>query len=66
MKKAFESLKRVLATPLILTRPLPEENLYLYLAFLDVVSVVYVRGSNSNQSLVYFISKTLLAPETRY
>lgn len=59
-EKAFESLKRFLATPTVLTRSLLGEFLYRYLVIVEeAVNFVLIRHSNVNQSLVYFISKAL-------
>lgn len=59
-KKAFEFVKRFLATPTILTRSLLREFFYRYLVIIEeAVIFVLIRYSNVNQSLVYFISKAL-------
>lgn len=43
------------------------ETLYLYLAILaEAVSVVLVREIRTNQNPVYFFSKAVAGPETRY
>lgn len=64
---AFEFLKKTLASPLVLTTPLPGETLYMYISITkEVVSAILVRESNFIQSLVYLISKPIAESETRY
>lgn len=56
-----------LATPKNLTRPLPEETLYLYMVVSKrEVSVVLIREQYANQSLVYPTIKALARPKTHY
>jgi hypothetical protein len=66
-QNAFEELKGVLATPPILTRPLPNEPLYLYLSINnEAVASALVREDEEGQKPVYFVSKVLHGAEQRY
>lgn len=66
-KRALKSLKKVLVTSLVPTRPLPEKILYLYLViFEEAVSSVLIRELGSIRNMVYFILKALVRPETNY
>lgn len=63
----FRDLKCYLASPPILSRLEPDEDLYMYLAVSDhVVSVVLLRHRDGMQRLVYYLNKTLVDTETRY
>lgn len=65
--KAFNDLKCYLSSPPSLSKPDPQETLYVYLAVSGLaVSAVLVREKDSVQSPVYYVSKTLLDAETRY
>jgi len=64
---ALKHLKETLSTPPVLSRPDQGEALYLYLSVSsDAVSVVLVRETTEGQKPIYFTSKALLGPETRY
>ncbi|XP_019432725.1 PREDICTED: uncharacterized protein LOC109339689 [Lupinus angustifolius] len=64
---AFDTFKQYLATPPILSKPLLEEILYVYLAVYDgAVAAVLIRETAEGQSPVYFTSKALQGPELRY
>ncbi|GMH25257.1 hypothetical protein Nepgr_027100 [Nepenthes gracilis] len=64
---AFDELKQYLASPPLLTSPKDEEELYLYLAVSEAsLSSVLVRQESDIQQPVYYVSKTLTGPETRY
>ncbi|XP_019455179.1 PREDICTED: uncharacterized protein LOC109356308 [Lupinus angustifolius] len=64
---AFDTFKQYLAAPPILSKPLPEEILYVYLAVSDgAVAAVLIRETAEGQSPVYFTSKALQGPELRY
>ncbi|GAB2268980.1 hypothetical protein Dimus_038750 [Dionaea muscipula] len=66
-QRAFEELKTHLASPPLLTKPVPEETLFLYLAIFDLaVSSVLVREDNKVQRPVYYTSKMLHNAEERY
>jgi hypothetical protein len=64
---AFENLKKYLMNPPLLSRPVEEEILYLYLAVsTSAVSSALVREKAGVQRPVYFISKALHGAEERY
>ena len=64
---ALKHLKETLPAPPVLSRLDQGEVLYLYLYVLsDAVSAVLVRETPEGQKPVYFTSKALLGPETRY
>jgi ribonuclease HI len=64
---ALKHLKETLSTPPVLSRPDLGETLYLYLSVSsDAVSAVLIRETAEGQKPVYFTSKALLGPETRY
>ena len=66
-EKAFMKLKQYLSSPPILSSPLPEEDLFMYLAVSEVaVSVVLFREENKKQRPVFYVSKILLNVETHY
>ncbi|KAL0399752.1 UNVERIFIED_CONTAM: hypothetical protein Sradi_2318500 [Sesamum radiatum] len=63
---AFEDLKKYLASPPLLTKPKPDETLFLYLAVSKgAVSAVLVREGCKHQS-IYYVSKTLQVPKEIY
>jgi len=64
---ALKHLKETLSAPPVLSRPDQGEVLYLYLfVSSDAVNAVIVRETPEGQKPVYFTSKALLGPETRY
>lgn len=64
---AFKDLKSYLASPLVLSRPELEEDLYLYLVVFDhAVSSVLIRQYEGIQRPICYLSKTLMDLETRY
>ncbi|KAL0430566.1 UNVERIFIED_CONTAM: hypothetical protein Sradi_0682600 [Sesamum radiatum] len=64
---AFEDLKKYLASSPLLTKPKPDETLFLYLAILEkAVSAVLVREEGREHQPIYYISKTLQGPEEKY
>lgn len=64
---AFKYLKKVLATPPILTQPSLGEILPLYLAvFEKALSTFLMREINVGKSQIYFVSNTLARAETQY
>jgi len=66
-EETFYKLNTILSRPLVLSRPMAGETLYLYLVILaEAVSVVLVGEVGTNQSLVYFCSKALARPKRRY
>ncbi|KAK3002070.1 hypothetical protein RJ639_021413 [Escallonia herrerae] len=65
--KSFEELKGYLSSPHLLSKPLPGEDLFLYLSVTEVVvSDVLVREEDRVQKLIYYVSKVLQDVETRY
>jgi hypothetical protein len=66
-ENALRHLKDTLAAPPVLSRPDQGETLYLYLSVSsDAVSAMLIRETTEGQKPVYFTSKALLGPETRY
>ncbi|XP_031099667.1 uncharacterized protein LOC116003866 [Ipomoea triloba] len=67
-RAAFEGLKAYLASPIVLSKPEPGEDLELYLAVSDqAVSAVLCRVDNEGvQRPVYYVSHALQGPEFRY
>ncbi|XP_013658791.1 uncharacterized protein LOC106363622 [Brassica napus] len=66
-EKAFQQLKRYLATPPVLANPVEGEPLFLYIAVsTTAVSGVLIREECGGQNSIFYISKTLLDAETRY
>ena len=64
---AFQSLKAYLASLPLLSKPLPDETLFLYLAISDTaVSSTLVREDGDIQKPVYYVSKALIDTQTRY
>lgn len=64
---AFESMKKTLATPQVLTKQLLGETLHLYLVVVvEDVSGALSKELDSGQSPVYFVSNALAEAETRY
>jgi len=64
-KAALKHLKETLYAPSVLSRP--GEVLYLYLfVSSNTVSAVLVRETPEGKKPIYFTSKALLGPETRY
>ena len=64
---AFGDLKSYLASLPILSRPKPEEDLYMYLVVFDhAVSSILLRHQKGIQRPVYYLNKTLVDVETRY
>ncbi|XP_028054329.1 uncharacterized protein LOC114258558 [Camellia sinensis] len=65
--KALEDLKKYLSSPPLLSTPVTNEELFLYLVVSDhAVSAVLVREDGKEQKPVYYVSKTRLDAETRY
>ncbi|KAK3002009.1 hypothetical protein RJ639_022183 [Escallonia herrerae] len=64
---SFEALKEYLTAPPLLSKPLAEEELFLYLAIAEsAVSAMLVRNQNSKQLPIYYVSKVLQGAELRY
>ncbi|KAK3036131.1 hypothetical protein RJ639_031712 [Escallonia herrerae] len=66
-QKSFEELKTYLSSPPLLSKPLPGEDLFLYLSITEVaVSTVLVREEDGVQKPIYYVSKFLQDVETKY
>ena len=66
-EKAFQELKTYLSTPPLLVKPVDAEPLILYLAVSPhTVSAVLLKDLEGDHHPVYYVSKSLLDPETRY
>ena len=66
-QQAFDELKLYLSRAPILSRLVPEEMLYIYLAVTDhVVSTVLLRLDQGFQKPIFYVSKALVEEETRY
>ncbi|KAG7556987.1 Integrase catalytic core [Arabidopsis suecica] len=64
---AFDQLKTYLTTPPVLSKPESDEKLYLYISVSNhFVSGVLVREDRGDQKPIFYISKSLTSPETRY
>ena len=60
-------LKRYLSSPPILSSPLSEEDLFMYLAVSEVaVSAVLFREENKKQRPVFYVSRMLLDAKSQY
>ncbi|XP_010663849.1 uncharacterized protein LOC104882394 [Vitis vinifera] len=67
-QSAFEKIKHCLMQPPILSSPLSEEKLYMYLTISEwAISVVLFRcPSPKEQKPIYYVSRALADVETRY
>ncbi|XP_074359559.1 uncharacterized protein LOC141698683 [Apium graveolens] len=66
-KALLRDLKTYLTTPPLLSKPLQNEDLDVYLSVTNhAVSGVLVKENGSTQSPVYYVSKILVEAETRY
>nr|XP_017250771.1 PREDICTED: uncharacterized protein LOC108221400 [Daucus carota subsp. sativus] len=66
-EEALRALKKYLTTPPLLAKPIPGEELYLYLSVTEhAVSSVLVKQVDNTQFPVYYVSKSLIDTETRY
>jgi RNase H-like domain found in reverse transcriptase len=65
--KAFAKLKDYLSNPPMLSRPRPDEILFLYLAATrGTVSAALVREDEEGQRPVYYVFRILRDADTRY
>jgi len=65
-EEAFQAVKRILAQPPILSKPVQGTPLLVYLVVsLEVVSVAIVQGKTEHKP-IYFVSRVLQDVETRY
>lgn len=66
-KEAFIQLKKYLSQSSLLSKPQPEEDLFLYLVVLDVtISVVLFREEKGVQLLIYYVSYSMISTKTKY
>jgi len=66
-EQIFQKLKTILTSPLILHKLDTHQPLLVYITATDhTVSAVLVQDVGGNQHLVYFVSRTMQDPETRY
>ncbi|KAG7583597.1 Ribonuclease H domain [Arabidopsis suecica] len=66
-EEAFGQLKAYLTTPPVLSKSEVDEKLYLYVSVSNhAVSGVLVRVDCGEQKPIYYISKSMTDPETRY
>jgi len=66
-EEAFVKLKKYLASPPVLCKPLVGTPLRLYFAVTErAVSAVLAQDQDQAQKPIYFVSKVLQGPETRY
>ncbi|XP_058180125.1 uncharacterized protein LOC131298668 [Rhododendron vialii] len=66
-EQALQSLKQYLSHAPLLVKPLPDEDLYLYLAVSDhATSAVLVRREGMEHQPIFFLSKTMTDSQTRY
>lgn len=66
-EQAFKELKQYLSSPPLLSRTIPGEELYIYLAVsTTAVSSALIREEEGVQRPVYFVSKALRGAEERY
>ncbi|XP_057808573.1 uncharacterized protein LOC131023048 [Salvia miltiorrhiza] len=66
-RAAFEDLKVYLAKLPTLTKPVPGETLYLYIAVgEESVSSVLIREEGTHQRPIYFVSRIIQGPELNY
>uniref|UniRef100_A0A2N9EA67 Integrase catalytic domain-containing protein n=1 Tax=Fagus sylvatica TaxID=28930 RepID=A0A2N9EA67_FAGSY len=65
--QAFEQLKKYLSAPSLLSTPKEREPFYIYLEATDkAVSTAIIRDDAGVQRPIYYTSKTMNEPETRY
>ena len=67
-QSAFEKIKHCLMQPPILSSPIPEEKLYIYLAVSEwaIGAVLFRCPSPKEQKPIYYVSRALADVETRY
>ncbi|XP_017237355.1 uncharacterized protein LOC108210538 [Daucus carota subsp. sativus] len=66
-QKAFDDLKKFLASPPLLTTASPSEDLSVYLSASDnAVGAVLVKETDNGQQPIYYVSQILKEAETRY
>ena len=66
-QSAFEEIQKFLISPPLLSRPIPDEPLYLYLSIgYESIASVLVWEEGSHQYLVYYVSKILRGAKIQY
>ncbi|KAG7578907.1 Reverse transcriptase domain [Arabidopsis thaliana x Arabidopsis arenosa] len=66
-EEAFQELKKYVANPPVLAKPIPGEPLFLYIAVSDTaISGVIVREDRGEQKPIFYVSQTFTDAETRY
>ena len=66
-QQVFIELKLYLSQAPILSKLVPEETLYMYLAMTDhAISAVLLRLDQGVQKPIFYVSKTLMEAETHY
>ncbi|RVW17189.1 Transposon Tf2-12 polyprotein [Vitis vinifera] len=67
-QSAFDKIKHCLMQPPILSSPIPEEKLYMYLAVSEwaISAVLFRCPSPKEQKPIYYVSRALADVETRY
>ena len=66
-EEAFGQLKQYLMTPLVLSKPEAGDTLSLYIAVSSTaVSSVLIREDRGKQKPIFYTSKRMIDPETRY
>ncbi|KAI5338915.1 hypothetical protein L3X38_018187 [Prunus dulcis] len=64
---AFQNLKTYLTSPPLLSKPVPGEDLFVYLAVSDsAISSALIREELGAQHPIFYTSKALIDAETRY
>ena len=68
VRSLLKKIKHCLMQPPILSSPLPEENLYMYLAVseLAISAVLFRCPSPKEQKPIYYVSRVLADVETKY
>ena len=66
-QSAFEEIQKFLTSLLLLSRPIPDEPLYLYLSIgYESIASILVREEGSKQHPIYYVSKILRGAEIQY
>ena len=66
-QQAFDELKLYLSRAPVLSRSIPRETLYMYLAVTDhAMSAVLLKLDQGVRKPIFYVSKTLVETETRY
>jgi hypothetical protein len=66
-QRAFEEIKEYLARPPMLVPPQQDRSFYIYLSVGDTsIASVVVQVYDSNEKVVFYLSRRMLDTETRY